>query len=115
MPRDDLILVEDMLEEVRDALEFVRGYDLDRFLTDRLTCKAVAYSLQVLGEAANHVSEALVEAHPDLPWREMIDMRHRLVHGYRAVSFEIVWAVTKEELPELDILLSDLAEELGAS
>ena len=111
MQRDDLVLVEDMLEEVRDALEFVRGYGLKRFLDDRRTCKAVAYSLQTLGEAANHVSERFMAEHPLVPWRDIIGMRHRLVHGYRAVSFEIVWAVTKEELPELEILLSDLVEE----
>jgi len=111
MLRDDHVLVEDMLEEVRDALEFVQGFDLARFLADKRTCKAVAYSLQTLGEAANHVSEHFIAEHPDLPWQEMIGMRHRLVHGYRAVSFEIVWAVTKEELPALKTLLSDLVEE----
>jgi len=111
MPRDDLILVEDMLEEVRDALEFIRGFGLERFLADKRTCKAVAYSLQTLGEAANHVSERFMAEHPLVPWRDVIGMRHRLVHGYRAVSFEIVWAVAKEELPEVEILLSDLVEE----
>jgi len=111
MQPDDLVLVEDMLDEVRDALELVRGYGLERFLDDRRTHKAVAYSLQTLGEAANHVSERFMAEHPLVPWRDIIGMRHRLVHGYRAVSFEIVWAVTKEELPELKILLSDLVEE----
>jgi uncharacterized protein with HEPN domain len=111
MPRDDLILVEDMLEEVRDAREFIRGFGLKRFLADKRTCKAVAYSLQTLGEAANHVSERFMAEHPLVPWRDIIGMRHRLVHGYRAVSFEIVWSVAKEELPELEILLSDLVEE----
>jgi len=111
MPRDDLILVEDMLEEVRDALEFVQGFDLESFLADKRTCKAVAYSLQSLGEAANHLSDQFIAEHPEMTWHEIIGMRHRLVHGYRAVSFEIVWAVTKEELPALEILLSDLAEE----
>jgi len=111
MQRDDLVLVEDMPEEVRDALEFIRGFGLERFLRDRRTCKAVAYSLQTLGEAANHVSERFMAEHPLVPWRDIIGMRHRLVHGYRAVSFEIVWAVTKEELPALELLLSDLVEE----
>ncbi len=108
---DDLILVGDMLEEVRDAMEFVRGFDLESFLMDKRTCKAVAYSLQTLGEAASHLSPELIGEHPLVPWNEMIGMRHRLVHGYRAVSFEIVWAVTKEELPALEILLSNLVEE----
>jgi len=111
MQPDDLVLVEDMLEEARDALEFIRGFGRERFLADKRTCKAVAYSLQTLGEAANHVSERFMAEHPLVPWHAMIGMRHRLVHGYRAVSFEIVWAVAKEELPELEILLSNLVEE----
>ena len=111
MQPDDLVLVEDMLEEARDALEFIRGFGRERFLVDKRTCKAVAYSLQTLGEAANHVSERFMAEHPLVPWHAMIGMRHRLVYGYRAVSFEIVWAVAKEELPELEILLSDLVEE----
>jgi len=111
MRLDDLILVRDMLIEVRDAMEFVQGFDLESFLLDRRTCKAVAYSLQTLGEAANHLSGDFVDEHPEVPWDEIVGMRHRLVHAYRAVSFEIVWAVTKEELPELEILLSNLVEE----
>ncbi len=111
MQHDDLILVEEMLEEVRDAREFVKGFELDSFLHDKRTRKAVAYSLQTLGEAANHLSDGFMAEHPDVPWRRIVGMRHRLVHGYRAVTFEIVWAVTKEELPELEILLSNLVEE----
>jgi len=111
MPRDDLVLVDEMLDEVRDAIGFVRGFGLERFLNDRRTCKAVAYSLQTLGEAANHLSGTFIAEHPDVPWREIIGMRHRLVHGYRAVSFEIVWAIAREELPALEILLSSLVEE----
>jgi uncharacterized protein with HEPN domain len=111
MPRDDLVLVDEMLEEVRDAIAFVRGYGIDRFLADRRTCKAVAFSLLALGEAANHISEDFIAECDDIPWHQIIGMRHRLAHSYRAVSFEIVWAIAKEELPELEILLSNLVEE----
>ena len=64
-----------------------------------------------LGEAANHISEDFIAECDDIPWHQMIGMRHRLAHAYRAVSFEIVWAIAKEELPELEILLSNLVEE----
>jgi uncharacterized protein with HEPN domain len=111
MQRDDLALVEDMLVEVRDALEFVRQLTYEQFIDDRRTRKAVAYSLQTIGEAASHVSDAFAAAHPLVPWRDIIGMRHRLVHGYRAVDFDRVWAVAKEELPALEIALSDLVEE----
>lgn len=111
MQRDDLTLVEDMLVEVRDALDFTRGADKERFVADRRTRKAVAHSLQTMGEAAAHVSHAFRDAHPLVPWAEVIGLRHRLVHGYHGVDYDIVWAIVREELPELEILLSDIVEE----
>jgi len=111
MQHDDLILVEDMLVEVRDALAFTDGFDRDRFVTDRRTRKAVAHCVQTIGEAALHLSEGFVAAHPAVPWEKITGMRHRIVHGYRGVSYNLVWDVVREELPEFEIWLSDLVEE----
>ncbi len=101
MLRDDLALVEDIVVEIRDALDFTRGLDRERFLADRRTRKAVAHSLQTIGEAATHLSEAFIAAHADVPWSQIIGMRHRLVHGYSSVSYHVVWAVVVDELPGL--------------
>lgn len=38
---------------------------------------------------------------PDVPWREMISMRNRIVHGYDTIDLAIVWAVIDKDLPEL--------------
>ena len=62
---------------------------------------AVIRSLEVIGEAAAKVSVGCRDAHPHLPWREMIGMRHRLIHGYKQVRMEIVWSVVEDQLPAL--------------
>ncbi len=41
------------------------------------------------------------ESMPDVPWREMISMRNRIVHGYDTIDLAIVWAVIEKDLPEL--------------
>jgi uncharacterized protein with HEPN domain len=43
---------------------------------------AVIRKLEVIGEAAGKVSKAFRAAHPEIPWREMTGLRHRLIHGY---------------------------------
>ena len=111
MQHDDLILVEDILVEVRDALEFTLGYDRDRFVADRRTRKAVVHSIQTIGEAALHLSDEFIAAHPSVPWGQIVGMRHRLVHGYRGVSYDIVWAVVEDELPGLEVALAPLLDE----
>jgi uncharacterized protein with HEPN domain len=111
MQHDDLILIEDILVEVRDALDFTRGFDRDRFVSDRRTRKAVVHCVQTIGEAAIHLSDDFIAAHPGVPWEKIVGTRHRIVHAYRGVSYDLVWAVVQEELPELEELLAPLVDE----
>lgn len=111
MRRSDLERVADMLVESDDALEFVEGFDLASFLSDRRTRKAVAYSIQIMGEAARGISLQFKADHPEVEWREIVGMRHRIVHEYGAVNFRIVWSVVQEDLPTLRESLVGLVQE----
>jgi len=62
---------------------------------------AVERMLEVMGEAASKVSAGSREELSDLPWREMIGMRNRLIHGYASVDHHIVWNVITLDLPAL--------------
>ena len=86
----DAALLLDMLLAARDAQSFVQGLDEAAFLASRLHQNAVIRSLDVLGEAAGKVSTAACSAHPDIPWREITGMRHRLIHGYGEVRLDLV-------------------------
>jgi uncharacterized protein with HEPN domain len=35
-----------------------------------------------MGEASTKISQATREKYPELPWREMVGMRNRLIHNY---------------------------------
>ena len=78
----DAALLLDMLLAARDARGFVEGIDEAAFLGSRLHQNATIRSLEVIGEAAGKVSTAAQAAHPEIPWREITGMRHRLIHGY---------------------------------
>jgi len=72
------------------------AYDADENL--RL---ALAHLVQIVGEAAVRVSSQICIAHPEIPWREIIGMRHRTVHDYMRVDEDILWVVVTEDLPPL--------------
>ncbi len=109
----DAALLLDMLLAARDAQAFVEGLDETVFLTSRLHQNAVIRSLEVIGEAAGRVSPATVAAHPDIPWREITGMRHRLIHGYGDVRLDLVWTVVHDHLPPLIDGLTRLVPEDG--
>lgn len=103
-PERDRALLLDMLLAARDAVDFLAGLDEARFMASRLHQNAVIRSLEVIGEAAGKVSPDTLSAHPEIPWREITGMRHRLVHDYADVRLELVWSVATEKLASLVLL-----------
>jgi uncharacterized protein with HEPN domain len=101
LPGRDAALLLDMLLAARDARSFVEGLDEAAFLASRLHQNAAIRSLEVLGEAAGKVSAATQAAHPEIPWREITGMRHRLIHGYGEVRLDLVWMVLRDHLDPL--------------
>jgi uncharacterized protein with HEPN domain len=107
MRHDDAYLL-DMLIAARDALSFVHGLSRQQFSSSRIHQQAVAKALETIGEAAGKVSERTRSAHPEFPWREIVGMRHRLVHDYFEIDLEKVWETVQHDLPPLISILEPL-------
>ena len=90
-----------MLDAAQTALEFTakkKRSDLD---TDAKLALALVRLLEVVGEAARHVSDETRRRSPGIPWKAIAGTRDRLVHGYFDVDLEIVWQITTRDLPSL--------------
>ncbi|HXJ92156.1 MAG TPA: DUF86 domain-containing protein [Terriglobia bacterium] len=107
MRRDEAYLL-DMLIAARDAVSFVQGLSSEQFATSRIHQQAVTKALETIGEAAARISEPTRAAHPEVPWREIIGMRHRLVHDYFEVDLDKVWDTLQNDLPSLIAKLEPL-------
>jgi len=104
----DAALLLDMQLAAEDAVAFVAALDEQAFLASNLHQSAVIRKLAIIGEAAGRISKTFRAAHPDIPWREMIGLRHRLIHGYGDVRLDIVWRVMTGKLPGLIVTLRPL-------
>ncbi len=101
MPKDDLVYVGHMLDTARSVVDKVTGKSRPEFDADENLRLALAYLIQTFGEAARRVSPEFQEAHPEVPWREIIGMRNKVVHDYLHVNYRIVWTVATADLPSL--------------
>ena len=68
--------ISDIIDAIENALDYSAGMTFEQFAEDRKTIDAVVRNFMVIGEAATHLPEDFIEKHPDLPWREMRDMRN---------------------------------------
>ena len=108
MPRDDSAYLLDMLLAARDGLSFTEDLSYEDFLRDRRTQLSVLKAVEIVGEAAARLSEDARRAIPDIPWREIVGMRNRLVHGYFDIDFPRVWDTVRHDLPDLIARLEPL-------
>ena len=109
MPRRGWKLrISDIIEAIENALDYSAGMTYEQFVADRKTIDAVVRNFIVIGEAASHLSDDFIEQHPDLPWREMRDMRNIVVHEYFGVDNSIVWETLQKNLPPLLPMLKNL-------
>lgn len=106
-PRD-LSLLLDIVIAARDARSFVDGLDERAFLASRLHQNAVMRCLEVIGEAANTLTPECRTALNSIPWRKIIGLRHRLIHNYREVQPDRIWAVVHDDLAPLIAALEPL-------
>jgi uncharacterized protein with HEPN domain len=99
----------DILEAIARIERYV-ALGKARFLEDELIQVWMIHHLERIGEAAARLGREFHEAHPQVPWREMVAMRNLLVHEYFSVDLEEVWETAVRDLPLLKAQIQTLLE-----
>lgn len=104
----DLIRARHMLEAAKEAIQFAAGKTRIDLEKDRLHMLAIIKSIEIMGEAASKVAEEFKSENNNIPWSDIINMRHRLIHAYFDVNLDIVWQTVKTDLPDLIKALEEI-------
>lgn len=108
MPKDDRLYFGHMLDMARKAVSKVEGISREDYDDNENLRLALTHLVQIIGEAARLVSPEGRAAHPDIPWREITGMRHKIVHDYLNVDEDVVWEVVTHDLPSLVAILEKI-------
>lgn len=111
MPVDsDKNRIRHMIQAIEQVIEYAQERTLSDIENDTPVQHLFLRNLEILGEAASRISQELRETHPEIPWRDMIDMRNRLIHAYFDIDMNIVWKTIQDALPEILTRLRDLRD-----
>jgi uncharacterized protein with HEPN domain len=100
-PREWRFYVEDMIAFCDQALGYTHGLDRTSFAADVMRYDATLRKLELIGEAATHVPDAVRQAAPDVPWRMIVALRNRLIHGYLGIDDDTLWSIVCDDLVPL--------------
>ena len=88
--------------------------DHDRFQRDEPLRWMFRSQVQIIGEASFKLGDAVRDAHPEVPWRSNIGMRHILVHDYFEVEWEVLWKVLQTRIAPLREQIEAILQEREA-
>jgi len=101
----------DMLNAARSIERMLQGVTLEQFLADEMRRLAVERLLEIIGEAGRRVGKSFQDAHPEIPWRDIIALRNVVAHEYDRIDYDEIWAIASGDMPKLALSLALLVKE----
>lgn len=99
--RDSALYIDDIRSAIDRIFEYTAGLTLESFSNDYKTLDAVIRNLEIIGEAATHLTEDERGRYATVPWHVMISLRNKVIHEYFGVDVGILWQTIQEDLPKL--------------
>ena len=95
----------ELLRHIRDEADYLmaesRSLDRESFLQSETLKRAFVRSIEIIGEATKKLPANVRARQPQIEWKTIAGMRDRLIHGYFAVDYGIVWDAITTKVPEL--------------
>ncbi len=101
IPEEDFTPLGYMLEASGWALAIIEGRTEQELAQDLQLFLSLSKAIEIVGEAANRVSDATQSRASEIPWRQIISMRNRLIHQYDDLNYGIIWMAAHDHIPTL--------------
>ena len=111
MTGDDRIRLQHMYDAAKKVTQAIQGRTRRDLDDDQIWMLGLVKCIEIIGEAAANVSLEIRNRHPQIPWKQIVAMRHRLVHVYFDLNLDVLWKAIIEDLPPLMAELEKISEE----
>lgn len=104
----DKVRLEHILKACDDLLAAKDKYEFDLIKDEPLLFYGFVKLAEIIGEASYMLTKEFRASHTQIPWEQMIGLRHVLVHGYYTVKPKQLWNIIEKDIPELKLQIENL-------
>lgn len=109
--RREIQRLEDIMEAIEN-IEMEMVSERKEFDNNKMLQIWVLHYLQIIGEAVNQLDDDIKSNYSKAPWREIIGLRHMLVHQYFNIDLDIIWKIAVDEVPTLKEQVQQILKDL---
>lgn len=102
-----------ILEAIHEIEHYTSKVDFDAFGQNSMMRFATIKQMEIIGEASNHLSQAIKEEFSTIAWSQIIGLGNVFVHEYFGVDTNLVWEIIKNDLPELKAKIAFILKAVG--
>ncbi|MFW6233287.1 MAG: DUF86 domain-containing protein [Nanoarchaeota archaeon] len=101
MEKNILIFLEHILNSIRDSEKSIKNKSRREFDKNKDMQDASIRRIEIIGEAAKNIPDSIRKKYSNIPWKEIIGTRDKMIHHYFGVDLDIVWEIIKNDFPQL--------------
>ncbi|WP_138993026.1 DUF86 domain-containing protein [Larkinella sp. C7] len=110
-PIDDKARLLHILQAIAYVDEFMADRPKESLYDEPMFRFAIERQLEIIGEAANHLSDALKQSAPEIEWRKIVSFRNFVTHEYFGVDLELLWDISTNKLEPLKLTVERILTE----
>jgi uncharacterized protein with HEPN domain len=101
-----------ILEAISEIEKYIHQISFDEFSRNTMIHSASIRQLEIIGEAANRITDDLRNTNDSIDWRDIIGLRNILIHDYFGVDLLVVWEIIKNDMPKLKMAVQSVLKQL---
>ncbi|MCB0168148.1 MAG: DUF86 domain-containing protein [Anaerolineae bacterium] len=110
MKKSDIVYLKHIWDAINQIETYIATLDFPQFEQTRLVQDGVIRQLEIIGEASRNLSDEFRDDHAELPWRQIIGLRNRLIHAYFDVNLGIIWEIVQVNIPQMKQTISSFID-----
>ena len=104
------LYIEDMLTSMQRIEEYIGEMEFRDFNMNYLIVDAIIRNFEIIGEASKNITPEIKDKYPEIPWKKMYGLRNLIGHEYFGIDYEMIWEISKNNLPQNSIDLKNILE-----
>ena len=112
--KNPLLYIEHILASIKLIQQYLGDCSKEQLSENHMMYDAILRNLQILSESVQKIPDAIKQDYPQITWKDIVGFRNILVHNYlEGVDCDIIWMITKNELPKLQLVMESMKIKLS--